>query len=123
MRKILKYLLRYFGYKIEKITASDNKLSMSEAIKKVKSNSINVNTFIDVGASNGMWSEQCMQYYPESYYLLIEAQKEHQNELEYFIQKYPKSSYVLKAAGNKEGEIYFDATSVFGGVASETPFE
>lgn len=119
MKKLLKHVLRYFGYKIEKIAASN---SMSEAIKKVKLHHIDINTFIDVGASNGMWTEQCMQHYPDSFYLLVEAQKVHQEALESFVKKHENTSYVLKAAGNKEGEIYFDATDPFGGLASEIPF-
>jgi FkbM family methyltransferase len=129
MKKIIKYIFRLFGLEISRVSTKKNieytlpsNFTMKESLRNMREYT-NFSTIIDVGASNGIWSELCMQYYPESFYLLIEAQKEHQLGLEHFVKKYPKSSYVLKAAGNKKGEIYFDNTSLFGGVASEIPFE
>src|SRR5687767_8403508 len=80
-------------------------------------------TVIDVGASDGRWSRQAMQFFPEAEYLLIEAQAEaHAEALAEFEERHANVVVVLAAAGDRHGEIHFDATSPLGGQASETPF-
>jgi FkbM family methyltransferase len=64
-----------------------------------------------------------MEYYPNAQYLMIEAQDAHKNDLEKLKTENNNVDYVLAAAGNREGTIYFDNESLFGGLASETPFE
>jgi FkbM family methyltransferase len=83
-----------------------------------------VATVIDVGASNGCWSQRLLPYYPKANYLLIEAQRQaHGAALEVFAQQHPRVQYVLAAAGNRRGVIYFDASDPFGGLAGERPFD
>ncbi len=64
-----------------------------------------------------------MKHYPSAFYHLIEAQEPHKADLEAFKQKNKNVNYVLAAAGNKVGEIYFDNGGLFGGLASDTPLE
>ncbi|WP_225907684.1 FkbM family methyltransferase [Leptolyngbya sp. BL0902] len=73
---------------------------------------------IDIGASNGCWSERLGKYYPDASYLLVEANPYHQKALEQFKAQNSKVDYILAAAGDTEGEIYFDGTDPFGGLAS-----
>jgi len=64
-----------------------------------------------------------MPYFPDARYLLIEAQeKAHGASLRRFKASHAGVEYELCAAGNREGEIFFDATDPFGGQASETPY-
>ena len=101
----------------------NNDLTMEGAISRCAERGLKINTVIDVGASNGSWSRICMKYFPDAYYLLIEAQEPHLPGLIQFKTEFKNSDYVLAAAGNRIGEIYFDNSGLFGGLASETPFE
>jgi FkbM family methyltransferase len=96
---------------------------MAGGLQRCLDRGLNVNTIIDVGASNSSWSRMCMEYYPNAKYLMIEAQDAHKNDLEKLKTENNNVDYVLAAAGNREGTIYFDNESLFGGLASETPFE
>ena len=53
--------------------------------------------------------------------MLIEAQEEHQNALEGLRKHSRYFDYVIAAAGNKQGKIYFNADDLYGGLASVTP--
>ena len=80
-----------------------------------------VTTIIDVGASNGMWTELALSDFPSSQYLLIEAQPVHESALQQFCAAHPNTQYVLAAAGASVGHIYFHIANPFGGRASYTP--
>jgi FkbM family methyltransferase len=82
-----------------------------------------VQTVIDVGASDGRWSRDMMGYYPEARYLLIEAQeKAHGLMSRKFQAEHKNVTLEFCAAGNKKGEINFDAADPFGGQASQTEY-
>ena len=82
-----------------------------------------VPTIIDVGASNGMWTELALVDFPNSQYLLIEANPVHEPALQQFCAPRANVSYVLAAAGAAAGQIYFHIGSPLGGRASYTPFK
>jgi len=82
-----------------------------------------VGTIIDVGASDGRWSETARQFFPTSAILLIEANEMHRPGLESFRRRVPRSDFVLAAAGNTVGHLYFDGSNPFGGVASSVETE
>jgi FkbM family methyltransferase len=132
LKKLIQSLFHAFGFQlnrldsvpekyIERIVHLHNPFTMNHALKQCKTRNLNIATVIDVGASNGCWSADCMEHYPEAYYYLIEAQEPHKPDLEAFKQKHNNVNYVLAAAGNKVGEIYFDNGGLFGGLASDTP--
>ncbi len=77
-----------------------------------------VGTMVDVGASDGRWSDIARQYFPSSNLLLIEANEAHRSGLESFRQRVPRSDFVLAAAGNQVGHLFFDGSDPFGGLAS-----
>ncbi len=127
IKKVLKKGFSALGYTLQKksSTASalpkQGPLTMQGAINRCCKRGLNVNTVIDVGASDGRWSVDCMKYLPTANYFLVEAQAGHTEGLNRFKDDHPKGDYVLAAAGNSEGKIYFDEGDLFGGVASETP--
>jgi FkbM family methyltransferase len=95
-------------------------LSLSQAL--VRARKASVRTIIDVGASDGRWSEEVMNWFPNAAYLLIEAQKApHETALREVCQRHANAQYVLAAAGSRQGTIHFNADDPFGGAASETP--
>jgi FkbM family methyltransferase len=84
---------------------------------------LSVSTVIDVGASDGRWSRGMMQHYPAARYLLIEAQAAaHGEMLRRFQAEHASVVYELCAAGNRKGQIHFDASDPIGGQASTTPY-
>lgn len=96
-------------------------MSTDRALWRLAGRGLEIATVIDVGASNGMWSAVCEKHYPACHYLLVEAQGAHAEALEAYCAARPKAQYVLAAAGDEGGEIYFDDRELFGGVASKTP--
>lgn len=92
--------------------------STARALERITDRGIKVGTVIDVGASNGSWSETCMRYLPDARYLLVEAQPAHKNELEAFCSRRGNASFLQAAAGNEDGFCYFDDSDLFGGLAS-----
>jgi len=87
------------------------------ALDRILSRGMRIGTVVDIGASNGMWSASVMPYFPDAQYLLVEAQDVHLPELKKFTARHPNAHYVLKAAGEKAGTIYFDGDEPFSGQA------
>ena len=81
-----------------------------------------VATVVDVGASNGCWTEMALRHWPEARYLLIEAQRDpHEPALRALQARRPQVDYVLAAAGGRLGTVHFDASDAFAGRASDAP--
>jgi FkbM family methyltransferase len=95
--------------------------TLGSCFERLKRRGDDFRTVIDIGASNGSWSLECMRYYPNARYLLVEAQPVHEAALKAVCQQHPSMRYVMAAAGKMDGHIYFDASDPFGGVASTTP--
>jgi len=122
MKKFLSKILALLGYKISKIgPESLPAKSMNDAIEKI-SRFHDVNTIIDIGASSGIWSKLAMKHYPEARYLLIEAQPVHEPALIAFTTERKNAQYILSAAGESHGQIYFDASDSYSGQAAYTPY-
>ena len=96
--------------------------TMDGAFRTIAKRKHSFNTVIDVGASNGSWTSSLMEYFPMCQYLLIEAQPIHSNDLGQFSHEHKNVQFVLAAAGETPGEIYFDATDPLGGQASYIPY-
>lgn len=75
-------------------------------------------TVIDVGAAVGSWSSLCMEHFPDCDYLLVEAQQVHEAALSQFVKEHRRAQYVLAAASNTPGTIFFDVEAPFSGQAS-----
>ena len=92
-------------------------MKSGSALARIASRGIMIETVVDIGASTGVWSESVMPFFPDARYLLVEAQAIHEPALKRFAAANRKAQYVLKAAGEKAGMIYFDDTEAFGGEA------
>ena len=121
IKKILKSVLKSLG--LQKIPTSIplNGLSLESALARINVKNIRIKTVIDVGASNGSWTKIVKQYFPDAFYYLIEANPYHGISLEEFKVSSENVDFVLAAAGDVNGEIYFNASDPFGGLASHTP--
>jgi FkbM family methyltransferase len=96
-------------------------MSTDRALWRLAGRGLDINTVIDIGASDGRWSAVCEMHFPACNYLLVEAQAAHAQALETYCAARPKAQYVLAAAGDECGEVYFDDRELFGGAASKTP--
>jgi FkbM family methyltransferase len=56
-------------------------MSTDRALWRVATRDLEIGTVIDVGASDGRWSDVCAKHYPDAHYLLIEAQDPHEEAL------------------------------------------
>lgn len=119
LKVLILTILRGCGYELCRTSKSP---TLKSALTRVSLQNIQVNSVIDIGASDGRWSLTAKPFFPEAHYLLVEANAIHANQLEQLIQKDKKFDYVLSAAGNSIGEIYFDDGNPFGGLASSEPF-
>lgn len=91
--------------------------SLEAAMRRTIRRGITVKTVIDIGASNGQWSAGVEPFFPDANFLLIEAQDVHKPALEAYVRQHPKAQYVLKAAGEHEGMVMFNAEDPFAGQA------
>ena len=114
LQKIVRFVLDKMGWSERMSFVA---MLSQAALDRIMARGLTVGTVVDIGASNGMWSQAAMAYFPGARYLLIEAQKVHQADLERFVAAHSKAQYVLKAAGEKPGTIYFDADEAFSGQA------
>lgn len=118
IRRAVRKLFNSIGYDV---TRRDSSFTMGGALRRCSSRGISVNTVIDVGASDGRWSELCMEVFPHAQYLLIEANVAHKRGLDSFIRHHPNGEYILAAAGRTCGRIFFESSDLFGGSASDIP--
>ena len=114
LRKILRRTLDVLDIN-EKMTAAA--METPVALRRIAARGIEVGTVIDIGASNGAWSDTAMKFFPDAQYLLIEAQQVHEPRLKAFTAAHANAQYVLMAAGEKPGAIYFDDADPFAGQA------
>lgn len=114
LRKILRWALDAFDIN-EKMAGVS--MDTSVALRRIAARGLTVGSVIDIGASNGAWSHQAMRFFPDAQYLLIEAQPIHESALRAFVARHENAQYVLKAAGERPGSIFFDASDPFAGQA------
>jgi FkbM family methyltransferase len=92
-------------------------MKMIDGIKWL-SEHIQIKTVLDVGASNGCWSNDCVKFYPESNYVLFEPQPVHNESLDLYSKK-DNVTIIKKAVGDYIGTTFFDVTDPFGGAISD----
>lgn len=98
-------------------------VSMQAALARCQQRNLQINTIIDIGASDGRWSLMARNFFPNSSCFLIEAQSSHEDCLKKIRANNSGIEYIISAAGDKNGRIYFDADDLFGGLASDIPFD
>lgn len=121
-KKAVRKMLGLFGVYISRTERPGRSTSMESAFRMIQKRGHVIQTVVDVGASDGRWTRSFQKYYPRSNYLLIEAQAVHKASLENFCRENNSVQFVLAAAGEKKGVLYFDASDPFSGQASYTPY-
>jgi FkbM family methyltransferase len=111
-------VLDRLGYRLARIRTVDP-TSMMAGLQRAADRGTRVGTIIDVGASDGRWSDDARRFFPDARCLLIEANQQHEPGLKAFKERAPGVDYVIAAAGREVGEGYFVETpgDLFGGAA------
>lgn len=89
---------------------------MRDALKLLARLGIAPATIVDVGASDGRWSELARDAFPGAELVLFEPQPVHAPALDRFQTKHPDVRIVRSAVGGTEGSSPFDASDPWGGV-------
>jgi FkbM family methyltransferase len=95
--------------------------TLEASLKRIALKNFQINTVIDVGASNGCWTDIVSHYLPNAFFFLIEANPYHANALSNFKKSKKNVDFTLAVAGDSVGEMYFDGSDPFSGVAKREP--
>ncbi|GAA4247982.1 FkbM family methyltransferase [Azospirillum formosense] len=94
-------------------------LGHANSLQRIHKRGVDCRTVIDVGASDGRWSQMARTFWPDAHYHLIEAFDHWNGALEALTANDPRLTYTLAAAGVEDGETSFtnSADDPFGGTA------
>jgi FkbM family methyltransferase len=116
LSKIIARILRRLGL-------YSSNVSLSSAFERCLYRGTEIATIIDVGASNGSWSMLARNYFTKAFCYLIEANPYHAKALKVLKSQLDRCDFILAAAGDKVGKIYFNGSDPFGGLASHNQTE
>jgi len=113
MKRIIKAILRKAGWELRRIGTT---ATMSHGLQWLSDHGFHIKTVLDVGASDGRWSRECMAFFPDAKYILFEPQPVHSDALGRFAQSCTAAVIpIRKAVGACEGHTFFDASDPLGG--------
>jgi FkbM family methyltransferase len=92
---------------------------LDHALQRLRNHGIPINSLIDVGASNGIWSNSFAQHFPGRHHLLLEANEIYAEALAEVCQANPNWTYRMSAVGPKNATLFFDGSDPLGGHVSE----
>jgi FkbM family methyltransferase len=117
MKKTINRLLKKAGWELHRIRpSSPPRSTMVAGLEWLSIHGFHIKTVLDVGASNGCWSRECMNFFPEANYVLYEPQPVHSDALDAFAKSCKQPVLLVKkAVGASEGHTLFDASDAFGG--------
>jgi len=122
--KYVNSVLHKIGYELRSINdLQSTPLPLEAAMHRILKIVKGIRTVIDIGASNGCWTQSTMRFFPDAFFLLIEANQHHEAELKNFSRNHNNVDYIISAAGDRVGYINFDKSDPFGGLASDLPIE
>jgi FkbM family methyltransferase len=110
IRKCLNFGLRPLGWQVVKSRAKPPGVTMDEALARTAGHGLEVRTILDVGASNGNWTEKALRCFPDAHVLAFEPLAEQAAALERLKAKCPRFHYVSAVVGDTVGEITFDVS-------------
>ncbi len=134
LKNFIHHLFWSAGYQIQKIPKADalsedalqkhsQETHMLAGLARAHLQKIPIATVIDVGASDGQWTQLCLKAFPTAHYLLIEALDLHEPKLQELCKESEKIQYVMAAAGPYNGDAHLHFTGdLFGGAVSTAPF-
>lgn len=97
--------LKLFGFKIIK---SNKDFTVFNTLINIRKRGYIPGTIIDIGASDGRWSQMAFTIFPEPKYLLFEPLDENSSSIKKLLAKHDNWCYSNKVAGNKIEKIKFN---------------
>jgi FkbM family methyltransferase len=118
---LVNHVLGRFGFRLTNLAPRPSDATLAGMLRRLAARAPQIRTVIDVGASDGHWSRQlAAELTSARQFVLIEAQATHRAGLDRFAADFPTTRIVQAAAGNRTGEIFFDAKDLWGGLAAES---
>jgi FkbM family methyltransferase len=122
MKKIIQALLSPLGFQLTRITHSKvaasshpdrpkeltfglEELGMQPTLRGLVHRQFRPKTILDIGASNGRWTRECSEHFPDSNYFLIEPMEEHTQALVALSDVNSKISFEIAAADTVSGKV------------------
>lgn len=118
-KQSIKTFFRKIGLEVHYWRPETERPTLEGTFHRLLEHRIDFQTVIDVGASNGCWSLDLQRFFPGKAHLLIEANPIREPALATLCRNNPNWHYVLKAAGEQEGVLFFDDPNPQGGHLSE----
>lgn len=107
IKRIVKKILRCAGWEVYRADATFRPF-MRHSLKWLSDHGFHFNTVLDVGASDGRWSKECMTFYPDAKYILFEPNPFFGKALDDFAESCKQVVIpIKKAVGASEGYALF----------------
>lgn len=103
---------------------------VKNSLCRIKSQGFHPKQIVDIGASNGCWTKECMEIFPNTKYFLAEPQPAHRMELELFVRLHTNVTFWAGALGPNNatlplvlhgGQTSFLKSSEYAGETIEVP--
>jgi FkbM family methyltransferase len=86
------------------------------ALRRARARGVEIASIIDIGASDGSWTEMCRRVYPESRAILLDANDVHRASLERYVASRQGVEHKIAAVGPACCDLWFERTpDPFGG--------
>lgn len=103
IKNAINKIAKPFGCRI--VNLNWGPLGFAKTLEEIRNYGVQIKSVIDIGASTGVWTTECMQVFPKSDYLLIDPLKENSPVLKSFSDRHPRCRYWNGAIGSSEGEL------------------
>lgn len=122
--KTINSCLAAMGYELINVPPVGVGLTMNDSLERLRRAGLEIQTIIDIGASDGRWTRNAMRFFPAASALLVEPLEERRDALAEFKRQFPRVDYAIAAAAAQEGEgALHVASDLVGSGLCETPSE
>lgn len=80
-------------------------------------------TVVDIGASDGSWTQAFMQVFPDAEYLMFECDERQREPIEKFSADHPNVHLKFAAASAQEGELFLIAPTLYSGAVHDNKWD
>jgi len=92
--------------------------TMASGLRCLAAIGVEPTLILDVGASDGRWTDLARSIFPNARFALFEPQPVHAVALDAFAAAHPRDVVIRQAVGAKTGTTFFDVSDPFGGALS-----
>jgi FkbM family methyltransferase len=105
LRKAINSLLKPVGIRI--VNADWGPRGFASSFDRLRRMGVVPGCIVDIGASDGTWTRECLQIFPTARYLLVDALEENRAALEELCAAHGNLSYWIGALGRSPGRLSF----------------